>query len=152
MVPKCQSGAYIVNETMVRRLKTNPVMEHASNLGAILAYEIAKSIGVNAYIYDSVRVDEFDEISRISGLPEIPRTSTSHVLNQRAMAMKVAQKHGRKYDDLNLVVAHLGGGISLGVHRKGRLVDIISDDEGPFAPEASGRVPCKSLVKLCFSG
>ena len=94
MVPKCQSGAYIVNETMVRRLKTNPVMEHASNLGAILAYEIAKSIGVNAYIYDSVRVDEFDEISRISGLPEIPRTSTSHVLNQRAMAMKVAQNMG----------------------------------------------------------
>jgi butyrate kinase len=152
MVPKCKSGAYIVNDVMVDRLKNNPVMEHASNLGAILAYEIAKTISVNAYIYDSVRVDEFDEISRISGMPEIPRTSTSHVLNQRAMAMKVAQNYIRKYEDCNFIVAHLGGGISLGVHKKGKLIDIISDDEGPFSPEASGRVPCKSLVKLCFSG
>lgn len=152
MVPKCKAGAYIVNKTMVDRLTTNPVMEHASNLGAVLAYEIAKSINIDAYIYDSVRVDEFDEISRISGMPEIPRTSTSHVLNQRAMAIKVAQKHNKKYEDYNFIVAHLGGGISLGVHKKGKLVDIISDDEGPFSPEASGRVPCKSLVKLCFSG
>lgn len=152
MVPSCKSGAYIVNETMIHRLKTNPAMEHASNLGAILAYEMAKIIGVDAYIYDSVRVDELDDIARISGMPEIPRTSTSHVLNSRAMAIKVAQKYNKNYNDLNFVIAHLGGGISLGVHKKGKIVDIISDDEGPFSPERAGRVPCKSLIDLCFSG
>lgn len=152
MLLSCKAGAYIVGETMLHRLKTNPVIEHASNLGAILAYEIAEKIGVDAYIYDSVRVDELDDIARISGMPEIPRTSSSHALNARAMAMKVARKHNKKYGDLNFIVAHLGGGISVSVHQKGKMVDIISDDEGPFSPERAGRVPCGSLIDLCFSG
>lgn len=151
MLPSVKSGAYIVNETMVDRLKYNPTYEHASNLGAILAYEIAKEIRVNAYIYDSVRVDEMYDIARISGMPEIPRTSTCHALNSRAMAMKVAQKYGKRYKDLNFVVAHLGGGISLSVHEKGKIVDIMADDEGPFSPERAGRVPCKDLIDLCYS-
>lgn len=152
MLPRVKSGAYKVNELMVDRLVNNPVFEHASNLGAIIAYEIANSIGIPAYIYDSVRVDELKDVARISGMSDIPRTSTSHALNCRAMAMKAAKKYNKKYNEMNFVVAHLGGGISLSVHEKGRMVDIISDDEGPFSPESSGRVPCKSLVNLCYSG
>lgn len=152
MVPHVQSGAYKVNEIMVDRLKNNPVVEHASNLGALIAYEIANSAHVSAYIYDSVRVDELKEIARISGMVELPRESTSHALNCRAMAMKVAKKYGEKYSDMNFVVAHLGGGISLSVHEKGRMIDIISDDEGPFSPERAGRVPCKKLIDLCYCG
>lgn len=152
MVPSVKSGAYKVNELMADRLKNKPVVEHASNLGALIAYEIANSIGVSAYIYDSVRVDELNDIARISGMPEIPRTSTSHALNSRAMAMKVAKKQGKKYSDMNFVVAHLGGGISVSVHEKGRMVDILADDEGPFSPERAGKVPCNSLIELCYSG
>lgn len=152
MVPSVKSGAYKVNEIMADRLKNNPVIEHASNLGALIAYEIANSIGVSAYIYDSVRVDEMKDIARISGMPEILRTSTSHALNSRAMSMKVAKKYGKKYSDMNFVVAHLGGGISVTVHEKGRMVDILADDEGPFSPERAGKVPCNFLIDLCYSG
>ena len=152
MLPPVKSGAYVVNELMLDTLKNRPVMEHASNLGAPIAYEIAKAAGVNAYIYDSVRTDELIDIARISGMPDIPRTSTSHVLNSRAMAIKAAKKYGKRYDEENIVVAHLGGGISLSVHEKGRIVDIISDDEGPFSPERAGRVPCRDLIELCYSG
>lgn len=152
MVPSVKSGAYIVNETMIDRLKNKPVVEHASNLGALIAYEIANSIGVQAYIYDSVRVDELKDIARISGMSDIPRESTSHALNSRAMAMKVAKKHGKKYTDMNFIVAHLGGGISLSVHEKGRMVDVMPDDDGPFSPERAGKVPCKALIDLCYSG
>ena len=152
MLPTVKSGAYIVNEAMIDVLSNRPVMEHASNLGAPIAYEIAKMARVKAYIYDSVRTDELKDIARISGMPDIPRTSTCHVLNTRATAMKVAKKYGKRYQDMNFVVAHLGGGVSLNVHEKGRIVDIISDDEGPFSPERAGRVPCRDLIDLCFSG
>jgi butyrate kinase len=152
MVLTVQSGAYKVNKKMLDRLKNNPVIEHASNLGALIAYEIANDAGVSAYIYDSVRVDELNDIARISGMTDIPRTSTSHALNSRAMSMKVARKYNKSYTEMNFVVAHLGGGISLSVHEKGRMVDIISDDEGPFSPERAGRVPCKPLIDLCYSG
>lgn len=152
MLPPVKSGAYKVNDKMIDRLKHSPVIEHASNLGALIAYEIANAIGVPAYIYDSVRVDELKAIARISGMPDIPRTSTSHALNSRAMAMKTAGKYGKKYSDMNFIVAHLGGGISLSVHEKGLMVDVIADDEGPFSPERAGRVPCKELIDLCYSG
>lgn len=152
MLPPVKSGAYRVNEAMVDRLKNRPVFEHASNLGALIAYEIACPLGIPAFIYDSVRVDEMKDVARISGMPDIPRTSTSHVLNSRAMAFKAAKKYGKSYSEMNFVVAHLGGGISLSVHEKGRLADIISDDEGPFSPERAGRVPCKGLIDLCYSG
>ena len=152
MLPPVKSGAYQVNDQMVDRLINNPAMEHASNLGALIAYEIARSINVPAYIYDSVRVDELRDIARISGMPDIPRTSTSHALNSRAMAIKVAKKYGKPYSDMNFIVAHLGGGISLSAHEKGQMVDIVSDDEGPFSPERAGRVPCKQLIDLCYSG
>lgn len=152
MVPSVKSGAYIVNDKMINRLKNNPIMEHASNLGALIAHEIAEAVNIPAYIYDSVRVDELSDIARISGMPDIPRTSSSHVLNSRATAMKVANKHNKKYADMNFIVAHLGGGISLSIHEKGQIVDIISDDEGPFSPERAGRVPCRDLIDACYSG
>lgn len=152
MLPSVKSGAYRVNDLMVDRLRDKPIFEHASNLGALIAYEIANIIDVPAYIYDSVRVDELEEIARISGMPDIPRTSTNHVLNSRAMAMKVAKKHGKRYNEINCIVAHLGGGISVNIQRKGKMIDIIADDEGPFSPERAGRVPCKALIDLCYSG
>lgn len=152
MLPTVKSGAYRVNDAMLDRLKNNPIFEHASNLGALIAYEIANMVDVPAYIYDSVRVDELEEIARISGMPEIPRTSTNHVLNSRAVAMKVANKHGKKHNEINCIVAHLGGGISINVQSKGKLIDVIPDDEGTFSPERAGRVPCKALIDLCYSG
>jgi len=152
MLPPVKSGAYKVNDLMVDTLVNRPYQEHASNLGAIIAYEIANTIGKPAYIYDSVKVDELNPIARISGMPEIPRRSTCHALNMRAMAMKVAKKYNKNYYDMNFVVAHMGGGVSLTVQEKGKLVDIISDDEGPFSPERAGRVHSRPLVDLCFSG
>lgn len=151
ILPPVKSGAYKVNETMVERLSKKPLLEHASNLGALIAYEIAKPLNILACIYDSVAVDEMQDIARISGMPEIKRASFSHALNSRAMAIKTAQKYNKKYKDLNMIVAHLGGGISVSVHQKGQMIDIISDDEGPFSPERAGRVPCKKLIDLCFS-
>lgn len=152
LLPPVESGAYKVNETMVDRLKNRPVVEHASNLGALIAYEIVESMEIPAYIYDSVAVDELLDIARISGMPAIPRASFSHALNSRAMAYKVAEKYGKEYADMNLIIAHLGGGISVSAHEQGKMIDIISDDEGPFSPERSGRVPCNKLIDLCFSG
>ena len=152
LLPPVKSGAYLVNEEMIDRLVNRPVLEHASNLGAIISYEIAKPLGVNAYIYDSVAVDELTDVARLSGVKGMDRTCLSHALNSRAMAIKYAKNNNKKYEDLNLIVAHLGGGISLSVHEKGQMVDIVSDDEGPFSPERSGRVPCKTLIDRCFSG
>jgi butyrate kinase len=152
LLPPVKSGAYKVNEEMVDRLKNRPVVEHASNLGALIAYEIAKSIGVDAYIYDSVAVDELSDIARISGMPTISRASLSHALNARAMAHRYAEKVGKKYEKMNLIVAHLGGGISVSAHQEGSMIDLNSDDEGPFSPERAGRVPCNKLIDLCYSG
>jgi butyrate kinase len=152
LLPPVKAGAYKVNEIMVNRLKNCPVVEHASNLGALIAYEIGGKLGIEAYIYDSVAVDEMTDIARISGMPVIPRTSLSHALNSRAMAHKLAEKFGKKYEDLNLIVAHLGGGISVTAHKKGKIIDLSSDDEGAFSPERSGRVPCNKLTDLCYSG
>ncbi|WP_432407912.1 butyrate kinase [Wukongibacter sp. M2B1] len=152
ILPPVRSGSYEVNEVMVDRLKNNPVFEHASNLGALIAYEIATPLNILACIYDSVSVDEMSDIARISGMPDIPRASFSHALNSRAMAMKVAKKYGKQYKDMNFIVAHLGGGISISAHKRGKMIDIMSDDEGPFSPERAGRVPCKKLIDLCYSG
>lgn len=152
MLPPVKSGAYKVNDLMVDRLRNRPIQEHASNLGALISYEIANSIGKPAYIYDSVKVDELNDVARVSGMPAIHRDSTSHVLNSRAMIMQVAKKYNRKYRDMNFVVAHMGGGVSVNVFERGLMVDVIADDEGPFSPERSGRVPCRKLVDLCFLG
>jgi len=147
------SGTYQVDECMIRELsRRHAEREHASNLGALLAYEIAAPIGVPAYVVDPVCVDEFDDVARISGLPEIERRSLSHALNLKAVARRAASDLGRPYSELNLVMVHLGGGISVTAHRRGRMVDVNQalDGNGPFAPERAGGLPVGDVVRMCF--
>lgn len=149
-----EGGTYEVNEEMLKDLQEGSRGEHASNLGAILAYEIAKTADGRAFIVDPVVVDELQDVARISGLKEIERKSILHALNQKAVARRYAREQNVKYSDLNLIVAHLGGGISVGAHKKGRVVDVGNalDGEGAFSPERSGGLPVGDLIKLCFSG
>jgi len=133
-----ESGTYIVNEKMLEELKEGKYGEHASNLGALIAYSIAQDIpDCSAFIVDPVVVDEMEEIAKISGNPLIERKSIFHALNQKAVARKTAAKLNKKYEELNLIIAHLGGGISVGIHSKGRVIDVNNalDGEGPFSPE-----------------
>jgi len=154
LIRPLQGGTYSVNEKMLDDLKAGIQGEHASNLGGIIAYEIAKKINKPSFIVDPVVVDEMDEISRISGHPEFQRRSIFHALNQKATARQYCKEKGKHYHDVNLVVAHLGGGISIGIHEKGRVIDVNNalDGEGPFSPERSGTLPVGDLVSLCFSG
>ena len=149
-----ESGTYRVNSKMLEDLRHRPMGQHASNLGAIIANEIASQLGIPAFIVDPVVVDEMDDIARISGMPEIERLSIFHALNQKAVGRKAAADLGKKYEELNLIIAHLGGGISVGAHKKGRVVDVNNalDGEGPFSPERTGGLPVSGLIKLCFSG
>ena len=147
-----RTGAYRVNRTMLDRLRDPDTQPHESNLGAILADAIAREAKVEAYIYDAVRVDELEDIARVTGMPEITRVAATHTLNSRGMCMRLAAQENKDYLDLNIIVAHMGGGVSLNVHKKGRMVEIVSDDEGPFSPQRCGAVPCRPLVNMCFSG
>ncbi|WP_313757655.1 butyrate kinase, partial [Tissierella sp.] len=128
-----EGGTYEVNDKMLEDLKIGYLGEHASNLGGIIAYEIAKEIGKNSFIVDPVVVDEMEEVARVSGLKEIERKSIFHALNQKAVARRHSNKIGKKYEELNLIVAHLGGGVSVGAHEKGRVIDVANalDGEGP---------------------
>lgn len=148
------SGTYEVNEKMIEDIKERPAGHHASNLGALLAAEIAKLAGVGAYIADPVVVDELQDVARLTGLPELERQSIFHALNQKAVARVYADKIGKPYEELNLVVAHMGGGISIGAHRKGLVVDVNNalDGEGPFSPERAGTLPVLAFAKMCYSG
>jgi len=150
LLPPVKSGAYRVNGPMVERLKNNPVVEHASNLGAIISFAMAEPLKIPAFIYDSVAVDEMEPIAKITGIAEIKRSSFAHALNMRAVAIKTAKEMGKELTDLNLIVTHLGGGISVCALKKGKMVDIVSDDEGPFSPERSGRIPAKEMMNLCY--
>lgn len=148
------SGTYEINDLMLKDLQNGSSGEHASNLGGILADEIGKTNFIPAFIVDPVVVDEMEPIARISGSPLFKRESIFHALNQKSVARQVAKEINRNYDDLNLIVAHLGGGISVGAHLKGRIVDVNDalQGEGPFSPERSGSVPFGALIDLCFSG
>ncbi len=147
------SGVYEVNEKMLKDLKNAPI-QHASNYSAPIAAIIAREMGVRAYIADPVTVDELDAIARYSGHPEFPRRSIFHALNQKAVAKKYAFEKGIPYELLHLIVVHLGGGISIGAHKKGKVVDVNQalDGEGPFSPERSGSLPSGDLVRAAFSG
>ncbi len=148
-------GVYRVNDALISDLKKEILGEHASNIGGILAKEIANETGkdIDAFIVDPVVVDELDDIARISGHPMLPRISIFHALNQKAVARRYAREINKKYEELNLIVVHLGGGITVGVHKNGRVVDVNNglDGEGPFSPERTGTLPAGALVKLCFS-
>jgi butyrate kinase len=149
-----EGGTYAVNETMVRDLRQGLSGQHASNLGGILAWELSAPCGAPAFIVDPVVVDELEPIARLSGLPELPRKSIFHALNHKAVARKAAREMGGVYTDFNFIIAHLGGGISVAAHQKGRVVDVNNalDGEGPFTPERSGTLPAGDLARLCFSG
>lgn len=148
------SGTYLVNDLMIKHLKDERVEEHASNLGGVLARDLADKAGCPAYIVDPVIVDELTELARITGLPELKKRSIFHALNQKASAKKYASEIGMRYDELNLVVAHLGGGISVGLHHNGQVIDVNNalSGEGPFSPNRSGGLPAFDLIKLCYSG
>ena len=150
------SGVYAINDSMLSDLQSAKQGEHASNLGAPIAFEIAKSISsqIPSFILDPVIVDELDEISRVSGHPLFPRKSIFHALGQKAVAKRYAKTVGRDYDSLNLIVAHMGGGITVGAHKKGQVVDVNNglDGEGPMSPERSGTLPVGDIVKAAFSG
>jgi butyrate kinase len=150
-----ESGVYEVNKQMLEELERGERGEHASNLGGLIASDIAGEIeGAMAFIVDPVVVDELSNVARLSGHPLLERRSIFHALNQKAVARSYAESVSKEYKDLNLIVAHMGGGISVGVHRKGRVVDVNNalNGEGPFSPERSGSLPAGQLVHLCFSG
>lgn len=146
-------GTYLVTEKMIEDLRIGIGAEHASNLGGILAKGIADKAGVNAYIVDPVSVDEFDEVARISGLKEIERKSQIHALNIKAVSHRRAKELNKDLKELNLIVAHLGGGISIAPVQGERMIDVNNASEmGPFSPERTGDLPVGDLVKMCYSG
>lgn len=149
MLGPLEAGAYLVNDAM-KDVLTRAAKEHASNLGAFLASDLAARSGAPAWIYDGVSVDEMSPYARVTGIPGIERPSIGHALNMRAVAREWASGQGRSYDEVRVIVAHLGGGITLSLHVDGRMVDMISDDEGPFSPERSGGVPGRQLIKKIF--
>ena len=154
LVRNIPSGIYKINESMLSDLKTGYNGEHASNLGGLIADNLAKQLGIESFIADPVVVDEMEPVAKVSGHPLFERKSIFHALNQKAIARTHAKKTGKKYEDLNLIVVHMGGGISVGVHRKGFVVDVNQalNGEGPFSPERSGTLPAGDLIKICFSG
>ncbi|UOR12362.1 butyrate kinase [Halobacillus amylolyticus] len=149
-----EGGTYEVNDAMLKDLRDGYNGEHASNLGGIIAHEIAKGLNIRAYIVDPVVVDELHELARISGVPEIPRKSIFHALNQKAVARRAAQDLDKSYKKSRLIVTHMGGGITVGAHANGRVIDVNNGlhGDGPFSPERAGTVPAGDLVSLCYSG
>jgi len=155
LIKPIESGIYEVNEQMRRDLEAGLMGEHASNLGGLIADNLASSMpSARAFIVDPVVVDELEPVARIAGHPEFRRVSIFHALNQKAIARTYAGAAGKQYEKLNLIVAHMGGGISVGAHRRGRVVDVNNalNGDGPFSPERSGGLPAGQIVDLCFSG
>lgn len=148
-----ESGTYRVNEAMLKDLKEAKRGKHASNLGAMIAYEIASQLNVPAFIVDPVSVDEWEPVARLSGLEGLDRECLSHALNTKAVAKRFARVNKRKYKDLRLIVAHLGSGISVSAHLGGRMIDVTNPmEEGAFSTERSGSLPILKLARMCFSG
>ena len=152
LLPPVEAGAYEVNEDMVWQLRYAPAHEHASNLGALIAYAIATEQNIPAYIYDGVTVDEMLPILQVTGLPGMRRKGMGHNLNMRAAAMRYAKENGKAYKDCTLIVVHLGGGISVSLHHDGKVADIVNDEEGPFSPERAGGLPLFQVIDLMSSG
>ncbi len=154
MLKPIAGGTYATTDALIKDLEVGVSGQHASNLGGILAKDIAEEIGVPSYIVDPVVVDELCDEARLSGVDGIDRISVFHALNQKAVARRFAKENGKKYEDINLVVVHLGGGVSVGAHKNGRVVDVFNalDGDGAFSPERAGGLPTGGLIKLCFSG
>lgn len=153
LVPGLHTGGYQVNDDLFFALENDHISSpHASNLGGMLAKLFVDTLGIPAYIYDAVTSSELPPVAQITGFPKIVRQSFCHVLNSRAMAMRYAKEQGVPYEKLNLIVAHLGGGISASVHSNGKIIDSLGDDDGQFSPERAGSVPSLELIKMCYSG
>ncbi|NLG36548.1 MAG: butyrate kinase [Clostridiales bacterium] len=153
LVDPIDSGVYIVGERMVGDLGRSAAAVHASALGGIIAYEIARELDIPAYVVDPIVVDEMDPYAKLTGIPGIERRSVFHALNQKAIARRCAHHLGEPYENCRLIVAHLGGGITVGAHRYGRVIDVNDAlSEGPFTPERTGAVPVLPLIDLCFTG
>lgn len=148
------SGTYFINERMLADLIRDTAAAHASTLGGIIAHAIGTEAGIPCYVVDPVVVDEAEPVAKLTGLPGIERRSVFHALNQKAVARRAAADMGMKYEDCRLIVAHMGGGISVGAHRYGRVIDVNDGltGEGPFSPERTGTLPAAALIDLCFSG
>lgn len=153
-VKPIQSGIYIINQAMLDDIRTGEYGVHPTGLGNIIAFDLGKQYNIPAVTLDTPATDEFCEEARFTGIPEIKRISSFHALNQKATAKKVAAEIGKKYEDLNMIVAHIGGGITVGAHLKGKVVDVNNglDGTGPYSPERAGTVPSGELIKMCFSG
>jgi butyrate kinase len=152
ILPPLESGTYKVNEEMVDYLRNKTKIEHASNLAAVIGWELSEN-KIPVFITDPVSVDEFVPESRISGIPEIERKSLFHALNMKSVARRAAKELNKKYEECNFVIAHLGGGISIGAQEKGKMIDVNNaNDEGPFSPERTGELPVGDLAKVAFSG
>lgn len=153
LLPPVPSGAFRINKDMIDYFYAAKVDTHISNLACVLADAIAKPLGIPAMVYDPVAVDELTDISRVTGMPELPKKSRGHVLNSRAMARKCAEERlGKKLEDCTIIVLHIGGGCSAWLSHKGRLIDCYSDDDAGFAPERCGRLQAMDLAMLCYSG
>ena len=154
MLKPIEGGTYNVNEAMIEYVKVAPRGEHASNLGCVIAKDLGDQINAPSFIVDPVAVDEMEDIARFTGMPNIKRQSLFHALNQKAVALKASKDLNKAYNELNLIVAHLGGGISVGVHQKGHVIDVNNalDGDGPMSPERSGGVPIGPLYKMALSG
>lgn len=146
------SGTYTINDSLFTRLSTDVV--HASNLAGIIGYNLSKELGIPSYITDPVTVDEMAPIAKVTGIPGIERKSKFHALNQKAIARRAAKQLNRKYDESNFIVIHIGGGISIGAHEKGKVIDVnnVIDGDGPMAPTRAGSIPVEAIIDLCFSG
>ncbi|HWR23260.1 MAG TPA: butyrate kinase [Feifaniaceae bacterium] len=154
LVEPIDSGVYLVNKRMLDDLVRSSAATHASSLGGIMAAELAAQVGKSAYVVDPVVVDEMDPYAKLTGMPGIERRSVFHALNQKAVARRCAKEMGREYEDCRLIVAHMGGGITVGAHRYGRVVDVNDGlaGEGPYSPERTGGIPAEPLIRMCFSG
>lgn len=151
-LPPIHTGAYRVNDEMIDVLCNRPIGQHASTLAALIGYDIAQNLNIEAYIYDGNTADEMDDLPRISGHPLVKKLSMGHILNTKAVGRMYAESINKKYEELNLILVHTGGGISIGLHKKGVIVDILTDEDGTMSPERSGGLPSIGLAQVCFSG
>ena len=151
-MPAVHAGAYEVNDYMVNFLHYTPGDQHASNMAAQLALDLASPQGIKAYTYDAVTVDELLPVAAMTGLKGIPRQARGHNLNTRAAALTFCKNHDLNYADTNMIVAHLGGGITINLHSEGRMIDMVMDQEGPFSPERAGGLPTYTVVDMAYSG
>ncbi len=152
LLPPIEAGAYKVNEDMVWQMKYNPQNNHASNVGAPIAFALSQELNIPAFVYDGITVDEMIPLTKITGFKDMRRKALGHNLNMRAAAKKWAKETGNDYETSNLVIAHLGGGITESLHSNGKIIDFVSDEEGPFSPERSGGLPLFQVVDMAFSG